>query len=123
VKALFSLESAPPSLFPASLYFPEFAFEPCPPRAVGHVGHPLAKFVRPMKARALGRVQAEGFRAGDRQRQPRKRTEPNSTMSDKSDKTIMGNTARFGGTMDKRSLEQVARRRLRRKIDEQSFTR
>jgi hypothetical protein len=48
VKALFSLESAPPSLFPLSLYFPEFAFEPCPLRAVGHIGHPLAKFVLPV---------------------------------------------------------------------------
>jgi hypothetical protein len=35
-------------------------------------------------------------------------------MSDKSDKTIIVNAARLGGTMDKRSLEQVARRRLRR---------
>jgi hypothetical protein len=35
-------------------------------------------------------------------------------MSDKSDKTIIVNAARLGGTMDKRSLEQIARRRHRR---------
>ena len=35
-------------------------------------------------------------------------------MSDKSNKTIIVNAARLGGTMDKRSLEQIARRRHRR---------
>ena len=35
-------------------------------------------------------------------------------MSDKSDKTIIVNAARLGGTVNKRSLEQVARQRHRR---------